>query len=261
MKVSILISSFNKGRFIKECIESCLAQEDENLEIILFDNNSNDETDKVLADYQKKIKICKRERISNFPSINQIDLLEKAYKISNGEIICLLDADDYFIKKKIKFVRNFFKENIEIDVLFNLPLIQKGEKLTKFKLKRKLINNIWETIIPTSSICFKSSFFEECIKRNIFKNFDFLEIDFRLNVFSKNLKKKFAILDEPLNIYRYVENGIMSQNKKYSLNWWKKRLQAHEFMKNIYSENNKDYKNLDFSITKILVNFFKIFKS
>ncbi len=257
MKISILISSYNKGRYIKECIESCLKQEDQNCEIILFDNNSNDGTDEILVDYQKKIKICKSERISNFPALNQIDLLEKAYKISNGEIICLLDADDYFIKKKIKFVRNFFQENKEIDVLFNLPLIQKGEKLTKFKLKRKFINNIWETIIPTSSICFKSFFFEECIKRNIFKNFDSLEIDFRINVFSKNLKKKIAILDEPLNIYRHVENGIMSQNKKYSLNWWKKRLQAHEFMKNIYFENNKDYKNIDFSMTKILVNFLK----
>ena len=257
MKISILISSYNKGKYIKECLESCLAQEDENFEIILFDNFSNDETNEILNNFKDRVKIFKSKKVSVYPAMNQIDILLKAFHISTGEIICLLDADDYFIKKKIKFVRNFFQENKEIDVLFNLPLIQKGEKFTKFKLKRKFINNIWETIIPTSSICFKSFFFEECIKRNIFKNFDSLEIDFRINVFSKNLKKKIAILDEPFNIYRHVENGIMSQNKKYSLNWWKKRLQAHEFMKNIYFENNKDYKNIDFSMTKILVNFLK----
>ena len=34
----------------------------------------------------------------------------------------------------------------------------------------------------------------------------------------------------------------------------KKRLQAHNFMKNIYQKNNKNYKNLDLIITKILVN-------
>lgn len=52
----------------------------------------------------------------------------------------------------------------------------------------------------------------------------------------------------------------MSQNKKYSLNWWKKRLQAHEFMKKIYAEQDTDYKNLDFIITKAIVSFLNIFK-
>ena len=47
MKISILISSYNKGKYIKECIESCLMQ-DEILEIILFDNFSND----------KQIRFC-----------------------------------------------------------------------------------------------------------------------------------------------------------------------------------------------------------
>ena len=83
----------------------------------------------------------------------------------------------------------------------------------------------------------------------------------RESTFEKNVAIKW-FSDGTLNVSyncldRHVENGIMSQNKKYSFNWWKKRLQAHEFMKNIYFENNKDYKNIDFSITKILVNFLK----
>lgn len=261
MKISILISSYNKGGYIKECIESCLMQEEKNFEIILFDNFSNDETNKILSIFEDKIKIYKSEKVSKFPALNQIDLLLKAFNISTGEIICLLDADDYFAKNKIKRVRNFFANNNEKDILFDLPFIKEKEKLKKFSLKKKFFNDLWNTTIPTSSISLKRKFFNECVKANLFKNFNFLEIDFRINVFAQNIKKNFAILDEPLNIYRNVENGIMSQNKKYSLNWWKKRLQAHEFMKNIYSENNKDYKNLDFSITKILVNFFKIFKS
>ena len=46
MKISILISSYNKGKYIKECIRSCLIQDEKNLEVILFDNFSNDETNK-----------------------------------------------------------------------------------------------------------------------------------------------------------------------------------------------------------------------
>ena len=59
MKISILISSYNKGKYIKECIESCLIQDDKDFEIILYDNYSNDETDKTLANFRDKIKIFK----------------------------------------------------------------------------------------------------------------------------------------------------------------------------------------------------------
>ena len=139
MKVSILISSYNKGKYIKECVESCLIQDDKNFEVILFDNYSNDETDKVLYNFRDKIKIFKSKKISNYPALNQIDLLQKAFEISNGEIICLLDADDYFKKEKIKKVRDFFQENRFIDVLFDLPLVKQNEVFEKFKQKKDFL--------------------------------------------------------------------------------------------------------------------------
>lgn len=260
MKISILISSYNKGKYIKECIESCLIQDDKNFEIILFDNYSNDETDKILDDFRDKIKIFKSKKISDYSALNQIDLLHKAFEISEGEIICLLDADDFFKKEKIEKVRNFFEENKSTDVLFDLPLIKKNEVFKKFRQKKKFFRNIWKTTIPTSSISIRKEFFEECIKNDLFKDFNLLEIDFRINVLAQNIKKNFKILNESLNVYRNVKDGIMSNNKKFSSNWWKKRLQAHNFMKNIYKKNNKDYKNLDLNITKILVNLFNFLK-
>ena len=260
MKISILISSYNKGKYIKQCIESCLIQDDKDFEIILYDNYSNDETDKTLANFRDKIKIFKSKKISDYSALNQIDLLQKAFEISKGEIICLLDADDYFKKEKIKKVRNFFEKNQSTDVLFDLPLIKKNEVFKRFKQKKKFFRNIWKTTIPTSSISIRKKFFEECIKNDLLKDFNLLEIDFRINVLAQNIKKNFGILNDSLNVYRNVKDGIMSKNKKFSSNWWKKRLQAHNFMKNIYQKNNEDYKNLDLSITKTLVNLFNYLK-
>lgn len=260
MKISILISSYNKGKYIKECIESCLMQDEKNFEIILFDNFSNDETNNILSNFEDKIKISKREKVSEFPALNQIDLLIKAFNISTGEVICLLDADDYFTKNKISTVRNFFQKNNKKDILFDLPLIKEQEKFKKFFLKKKLSNNIWKTTIPTSSISFKREFFDECIKADLFKNFNLLEIDFRINVFAQNIKKNYQILNETLNIYRKVNEGITGKSKKLSFIWWKKRLQAHEFMKKVYLEQNTYYKNLDFILTKIILNFLNFFK-
>ena len=57
MKISILISSYNKGKYIRECIESCVAQNIANFEIVLLDNYSTDETDLILQEYSSKIKI------------------------------------------------------------------------------------------------------------------------------------------------------------------------------------------------------------
>ena len=43
-----------------------------------------------------------------------------------------------------------------------------------------------------------------------------MEIDFRINVFSRNIEKKFIILDKNLTVYRNVHGGIMDNIKKFS---------------------------------------------
>ena len=70
---------------------------------------------------------------------------------------------------------------------------------------------------------FKREFFNTCLKANLFKNFNLLEIDFRINVFAQNIEKNFQISDESLNIYRKVDEGITGKNKKFSFIWWKKK--------------------------------------
>ena len=84
MKISILISSYNKGAYIEECLNSCLNQTYQDYEIILLDNYSNDNTDIILEKYRKNIIIKKEKKISNNSAANQLDLLKKAFMISSG---------------------------------------------------------------------------------------------------------------------------------------------------------------------------------
>jgi len=260
MNISILISSYNKGKYIKDCIESCLSQNYNNFEVILSDNYSTDETDEILSKYKHKIKIFKNKKISNFSAINQIDQLVKAFKHSNGEIVCLLDADDIFDSKKIVEVSNFFTNNKSIDTLFDLPMIKVNELYKKFENKPKMQNKIWPTIIPSSSISMKRSFFEECISVGLFSNYNILEIDFRINVYARIIKNNFKILNTHLNVYRQVDDSIMSSHRKYSKFWWQKRLQAHQFMKEWIEKNNQSYSTVDYLITKIIVSIFNLNK-
>ncbi len=253
--VSILITSFNKGKYLDRCIKSCLSQTYKNYEIIALDNYSTDNSYKILYLYKKKIKILKKKRISRFPMANQLNLLIKGFKISQGSIICLMDADDFYYSKKIQTVKNAFLKKKNIDVIFDLPIISYKNKKYKFKLKNKNQKNIWPSIIPTSSISLRRSFFKKLVNLKLTKDFNLLAIDFRINVLSINILKNYHILRGNLTFYTKVDDGIMSNIKKYSKLWWVMRKQAHQFMTILLKKNKIKYKNLDNSLTKI-INFF-----
>ena len=253
MKFSILITSYNKGRYLEECIKSCLNQTNKNFEIIICDNYSTDNSNQILEKYKKNIKIIKKEKISNSPALNQIDLIKLGFLNSHGDVICLLDADDYFYPKKLEIIEKNLNTHLSLGVIFDLPIIKKSDSLNKFLLSKKRQKYIWPTIINTSSISISKLFLAECIKSDILEKFIFLEVDFRINVYSRCIKKNFIIIDQDVTVYRKVQNSVMSNMKKYSAKWWQKRLEAHKFMKEHYNENNLLYLNkLDYAVTRLL---------
>ena len=253
MKFSILITSYNKEQYLEECIKSCLSQTNTNFEIIICDNYSTDNSDQIFQKYKKDIKLIKRKRISNFSPINQIDLIKEGLSSVEGDIICLLDADDYFLPKKLEIITNEVIKKKHFDVIFDLPLVKKMNSTNKMKLKNKTQNYIWPTIINTSSISITKNFLIECIEEEILEKFNFLEIDFRINVYSRCIKKNFVVIDQDIAIYRQVKDSIMSNIKKFSPKWWHKRLEAHKFMEEHYNKNDLLYLNkFDYGVSKLL---------
>ena len=253
MKFSILITSYNKGQYLEECIKSCLRQTNRNFEIIICDNYSDDNSDQIFNRYKKNIKLIKKKRVSSFSPINQIDAIKEGFLNISGDIVCLLDADDYFLPKKLEILQNEILKKNSHDVIFDLPLVKKFNYMIKFKLKDKKQKHIWPTIINTSSISLSKSYLKKCIEKNMLQKFNFLEIDFRINVYSRCIDKNFTIIDHDVTVYRQVEDSIMSNIKKYSAKWWNKRLEAHKFMEEEYNKNNLLYLNkLDYGVSKML---------
>ena len=66
MKFTILITSYNKGQYLEECIQSCLSQSYKDYEIILCDNFSDDGTNKILSKFKNHIKIIKKKKNQRF---------------------------------------------------------------------------------------------------------------------------------------------------------------------------------------------------
>ena len=119
--ISILITNYNKQKFLKKSLQSVSKQKFRNYEIILFDDFSSDNSKQVIKKF-KKIKLIenKKKKSSSSP-LNQIYGINKAFKMSKGNLICLMDADDYFKKNKLEIVDKEFKKKKNINSIYNFP--------------------------------------------------------------------------------------------------------------------------------------------
>ena len=111
--ISILITNYNKDKFLRNCLKSLKNQNFKNYEVIIFDDCSTDNSLNIIRSFSKFKLIKNKKKINLSAPLNQINGILKAFDKSRGNIICLLDSDDYFKKDKLKIIDNKFKkENI-----------------------------------------------------------------------------------------------------------------------------------------------------
>lgn len=108
-KVSVITASYNAGRFIEETIKSVLEQTYDNLELIIIDDCSTDNTEEIVKKYMKidlRVKFYKLEKNSGAAVVRNT-ALEKA----KGRFIAFLDSDDVWDRDKLEKQINFMKKN------------------------------------------------------------------------------------------------------------------------------------------------------
>ena len=255
IKVSVLIANYNNEKYLNECIDSIKKQTYQNVEIIIHDDLSSDNSIEKINKY-KNIKIIKNKKRGKYGSYNQMNAYNRAFKISNGEIIFLLDSDDLFSKNKIKNIINAFSKNKKITSLFDLPIYKYKEKLKFIKNKKKFVSNYWPYIPPQSCIVMKREDFKKTFNKINFNLFPNIWMDFRIGLYLKFIKKNFYVLEENLTYYRQSEEMISANFKFLSFEWWKRRKQAHDYVKYFFLKNKINYlKNLDYLLTNC-INFF-----
>ena len=83
-------------------------------------------------------------------------------------------------------------------------------------------------------------------------------LDFRMLIVSIYIIKNFRIINENLTYYRQTNSNVSSKFKFLSLNWWKRRNQAHDFVKYVFNKFKIQHlKNFDYFLTKFINNFIK----
>ena len=256
--VSILVINFNNSKYIEECINSLKSQTYNNIEIIFYDDNSKDNSLKIIRRF-KNIKIISNRSQTKFGSLNQINGFKKSFKMSKGDIIFLLDSDDFFKKNKIETIIKEFNNQKNIDLIFDLPIFKFKKNIEKKKFKqKKFLFSSWPRFPPQSCISLRRNFALELFKNVRINKFESIWFDFRTAIYYYLKKKNIFILNKHLTYYRQLENSASKNYKLFSKNWWYRRNQAHDFV-SFFSKklNVNDKLTLDKIITKFVYFFFR----
>ena len=254
MKASVVIANYNNSKFINECIKSLNNQTYKDIEIIFFDDNSQDNSLEVIKKFNN-IRIIENKIQTKFGSFNQMIAFKKSIQMSSGDIIFLLDSDDFFRKDKLEKVIKFFLENKNENIVFDFPIIKKNNIEIPQKKKNNLFNTYWGYIHPTSCISIRRSYSEKLLNEVIDFNFPNIWLDLRILLFSKYLHK-YNIINENLTFYRQFEGNVSSKFKRFSKTWWQRRYEAHEYFSNFVELNKlRINRNFDFFMTKLINKF------
>jgi len=108
-KISVITPSFNQGAFIEKTINSVLAQNYPNLELIVIDGGSTDNTIEILKKYDKYLTYWISE-----PDSGQSNAINKGMALSTGEILTWLNSDDYFLPNSLLRFAELFQQNPDI---------------------------------------------------------------------------------------------------------------------------------------------------
>ncbi len=128
--VSIITTSLNSEKTIKDTINSVNQQTFKNIEHIFIDGNSIDNTIKIIKDNKQKNSILISEKDNGI-----YDAMNKGIKLSKGEIIFILNSDDTFYNNSIvQNVINIFTKNIDLELIYgNLIYTKDKDVVRKWK--------------------------------------------------------------------------------------------------------------------------------
>lgn len=136
-KVSVIIPTYNRAKYVTKAIDSVLAQTYKDYEIILVDDGSADNTREVLEPYMERIKYIYQDNAGVSAARN------RGIRKAKGEWVAFLDSDDEWLPERLAVQMHQIKRNPRLVAHFtNFALdMPNGEVISLFELKGNLRKN------------------------------------------------------------------------------------------------------------------------
>lgn len=136
--VTVLICNYNYGRYLACAIDSALAQTWQNIEVIVVDDGSTDESRDVLKKYEGKIRVILKDNGGQASAFNA------GIAIARGEIVCFLDSDDISHPDRVSRVIEKYRQGKWGLVCHDLDVIDGNGASMKMKCTQFAGNNLVE---------------------------------------------------------------------------------------------------------------------
>ena len=225
---TIIMNCHNGEKYLKKSLNSLINQSYDNWELIFWDNQSQDNSKKILESYnEKKFKYFYNKNKTTLYKARNL-AIEKA----TGDYICFLDTDDFWASNKLKKQKEFLEKNQDFKIVYSNYYINNELKKKITIRSKKLLpyGYITEKLLKDYNL----GILTVCLKKSIFEKFSFNndyniigDFDFFINL---SLKEKIGCIQLPLAYYRihndnYSDKQIRDYIKELS-NW----LRNHKFL-------------------------------
>ena len=204
-EVSVIIPTYNREKFISECVQSVLAQTLPAREIIIVDDGSTDATYNILRDLGFNSLSTKKTVLRYFFQQNRgvSSARNLGIKEARSEYIALLDSDDLWLKSKLDRQVSAFQNDTQSSRLCHTDeiWIRNGVRVNQHKKHKKHGGNVFQSCLKLCCISPSSAM----MHRSVFEDFGFFDedlpacedYDFWLRY---SAKEDVSFIDEPLII-------------------------------------------------------------
>lgn len=219
MLISIIITVYNAEKYLAVCLDSCLNQTFQNIEIIIVNDGSSDGSLEIISTYLEKDRRC---RLFNKKNEGLVKARKDGVQIAKGDFIFFLDADDVIIPQAIEILVSEQQVTNADVVLANFWVeTEKGHIMYRTQNTFKYGKEDKAMLLNLLSKSFGPTIWGKLIRKNIFSqinvpNFITIGEDVIANMQIIMLENvKFANVDDC--IYHYIQHTnsmVNARNKK-----------------------------------------------
>jgi len=215
LRVSVIITNYNYGRFLGRCIRSVLAQSfpSDAFEAIVVDDGSTDESRKVIESFGDKV------RAIYLPTNHGVAYASNAgVKASRGMYVIRIDADDYISFRTLDVLLLFLEENKDKSFAYcdhtRVNILDQREERINLDTEEKLLDH-------GAGVLFKKTVLEAIglYDEEMLNCEDLLLI-------KKLLRNGFEGIHVSLPLYRYMRHGANMTEDKASRDAWKQKAEG-----------------------------------
>lgn len=135
--LSIVVNNYNYGAYLRESLNSALAQMEAKDELIVVDDGSTDDSSSILKHYELEHGI----RLIKQKNQGQMRAVRTGIGAAQGEVIILLDSDDLLLEGYLDRLRNIYRQKQNVDFVFSEPDVQ-GTDIAGVKETRNTLNHM-----------------------------------------------------------------------------------------------------------------------